>query len=187
VDVFEWNSVTGKGALLFQSVSVQYARSAIIGGNVLVIADTFGMRVVMQDMTSGQVLHDLPSFYPNDLAWRDGLLYVIEEHNDRIVSYSDSTLEKTVVMAAPAAALWNASQVIVTTSQTCNGTQRSMSSDLCSGAYTLYAPNGFSVRSDGMFVADTDNSRIIYVKDGVVVSVFSGLNNPVKVAEIPAH
>lgn len=188
VDIFSWDPVAGPGALQFSSVSVQYARSARLQGNKLAIADTFGFRVLIQDVETSAVEGSYPAWFPNDVAWRGNFVYVVEEHNDRIIAIHSLTGKLYVVMAPPTAWRWMPELALGTEPLEYCGSDipypRSLSSDMCSGMSTLYAPNGFALRKDGMLVADTDNARVVYIKDGQVVSALVGLNNPVQVAEV---
>jgi hypothetical protein len=189
VDIYEWSNTTGKGALVAQTLPVSYARAATIQGDAIAIADTFGHRTVVASISTGHVLASFPTIYPNDVSWQGNFLYVAEEHNDRILAYSMVTGEKFVVMAPPAPELW-IRDLQATPIATCGNdspSARSRSSDVCSGAFTLYAPNGIALHPEGLFVADTDNSRIVFAGSNGAVSVLSGLNNPVKVAVVPAR
>lgn len=188
VDIFSWDPVAGRGALLFSSVSVQYARSARLQGNMLAIADTFGFRVIIQNVETSAVEGSYPAWFPNDVAWRSNFVYVVEEHNDRIIALNSLTGKQHVVMAPPTAWRWMPELALGTEPLEYCGTDlpypRSLSSDMCSGMTTLYAPNGFALRKDGMLVADTDNARVVYITNGQVVSALVGLNNPVQVVEV---
>jgi hypothetical protein len=188
VEIYGWSKTTGRGALQARSSSaVSYARSASLNGDRIAIADTFGQRTIIESLSTGQILASFPMIFPNDVSWREDFLFVVEEHADRVVAVNTISHQKFVVMAPPSPEFWEASFPSYP-NEFCGADTpyaRSRSADACSGAFTLYAPNGFVVRDDGMYVADTDNSRVVYVKDGSVVSVLLGLDNPVKVATIP--
>lgn len=179
-DVFGWNGTAQP--LEFATTKINYARAAAIEGDRIALADTFGRRVVIQNMKTGEVEKEIPASYPNDVQWVGDYLYFAEEHMDRITAYHVPTGKRTVVMAPPNQSLWNA-EAQDQEGQGCGplSPPRSKSSDECSGAFTLYSPNGIYVTERGMFVADTDNSRVIYVEDGKVRSALVGLNNAVKV------
>jgi hypothetical protein len=187
VDVFEWDG-SRIGELLFSSTAVSHARAARLNGSTLVIADTFGHRVVLQDIETGAVLDTYSTWFPNDLELRGDFLYVVEEHFDRIVAVNQATDRRFVVMAAPRSWKWDSDLAPGTDWPEYCGTEvprpRSLSSDACSGMDTLYAPNGIALLDQGIFVADTDNSRVVYIEDGKVLSVLVGLNNPVKVVPV---
>ncbi|QAU35571.1 Ig-like domain-containing protein [Janthinobacterium sp. 17J80-10] len=188
VDIFSWDSDMGRGALQFSSVVVQYGRSARLQGNQLAIADTFGLRVIIQNVETATVEGSYPAWFPNDIAWRGDFIYVVEEHNDRIIAINALSGRQYVVMAPPTAWRWIPDLALGTEPLEYCGNDipypRSLSSDMCSGMSTLYAPNGLALRKDGMLVADTDNSRVVYIKNGQVVSALVGLNNPVQVVEV---
>lgn len=188
VDVFYWDAASGRGALQFSSVVVQYARSARLQGNKLAIADTFGFRVVIQNIETATIEGSYPAWFPNDIAWRGDFVYVVEEHNDRIIAVNALTGKQYVVMAPPTAWRWIPDLALGTEPLEYCGNDlpypRSLSSDMCSGMSTLYSPNGFALRKDGMLVADTDNARVVYINNGQVVSALVGLNNPVQVVEV---
>jgi hypothetical protein len=187
VEIYEWSKTTGRGALQAKSSPVSFARSAALHGDRIAIADTFGQRTLVESLSTGKSLASFPMKYPNDVNWQGDFLYVVEEHADRIVAFDTISQEEFVVMAPPSPEFWKTDFPSYPI-EFCGGEgpfARSKSSDACSGEFTLYAPNGFAIRNDGMFVADTDNSRVIFVRSGSVVSALVGLDNPVKVAMIP--
>lgn len=187
-DIYSWDDQTGIGPRQFSSTTLSFGRGADIRGNKIAFADTFGLRTVIQSLDDGAILDQFPTYYPNDVAWRGDFLYIAEEHHDRILAWNSISKKKFVVMAAPNPTLWDPN-IGLTTEETeyCGNdapSPRSKSSDICAGDFTLYAPNGFWLRKDGMFIADTDNSRVVYVKDGKAVSMLLGFNNPVSVVAL---
>lgn len=184
-EIYSWDEQKGIGALQFVSTGLSYARAGVIQGDVIAFADTFGLRVVLQSLLNGAILADIPAYFPNDISWRGDFLYVVEEHHDRIFAWNTLSAQKFVVMAPPNPRLWDPNIAVPSEETgTCGNDPygpRSLSADICSGDFTLYAPNGLALRKDGMLVADTDDSRVVYVKDGKVVSVLVGLTNPVKI------
>ncbi|TGX53169.1 hypothetical protein E5A73_09880 [Sphingomonas gei] len=188
VDVYGWDKNTGLGSLKFSSLSVSYARSASLLNDNLAIADTFGDRTVVQSVRDGKIIMNRSTYYANDVEWRGDFVYVVEEHHDRVIAINILTGKSFVVLAPPIIGYWDANITLGSAPRyTCNSgsSLRLGASDTCSGMMTLYAPNGIKLLKDGMWLADTDNSRVIFVKDGEVVSTLSGFNNPVKVAIPP--
>ena len=187
-DIFSWDDQTGIGPLQMSSTALSFGRGADIRGNMIAFADTFGLRIVVQSLVDGTILDEFPTYYPNDVAWRGDFLYIVEEHHDRILAWNSISKRKFVVLAPPNPTLWDPNITLTTEETGYCGTDapspRSKSSDICSGEFTLYAPNGLWLRKDGMFIADTDNSRVVYVVDGKVVSVLLGFNNPVSVVAL---
>ena len=190
VEVYAWQPDLVLGERLFSTVTATNARSADLVGDRLAVADTFGQRVFVQSLQQpGKVLSEYSVTYPNDLVWRGDFLYVAEEHIDRIIALNTADDSKHIVMAPPTLTRWDLSMTLSTTPlEYCGSTgehRRSVASDQCSGEFTLYAPNGLALAENGIWVADTDNSRVIYVADGVTQSVLTGLNGPVSV--VPFH
>lgn len=188
VNIYRWSSEAALGELTFSSLSVSFARSASLSGGNLAIADTFGDRTIVQSVIDGKIVMNRSTYFPNDVAWRGDFLYVVEEHHDRIIAVNIITGKAFVVLAPPITGYWDPNIVLGSAPRyTCNSgsPQRLGASDTCSGMMTLYAPNGIKLAKDGMWVADTDNSRVIFVKDGMVSSALVGFNNPVKIATPP--
>ncbi|TXC65457.1 hypothetical protein FSC37_03190 [Piscinibacter aquaticus] len=188
-EVFRWGPDHRLGEKLFSSVNVSYGRSAELSGDRIAIADTYGQQVVVQSISSGAVQFESPAAFPNGITWRGDFLYVVEEHLDRVVALNLGDGSKHVVLAPPTPDRWNSGMTLsgLVDGYCGEGTAypRSIASDICSGEFTLYAPNGIHLEQDGMWVADTDNARVIYVGADHKMSILTGLNGPVNV--VPIH
>lgn len=188
-EVFEWLDGRRLGDRTFRSVPLNYARAADLSGDRLALADTYGGRIVVQSLLSGAVVHEHAVSYPNDVAWRGEFLYVAEEHVDRIVAFNLADGSKHVVLAPPSAPRWEISSSMDSLPREyCGGDvafPRSIASDACSGERTLYAPDGLHLAERGLWVADTDNARVLHLSDDGRLSVLTGLNGPVKI--VPFH
>lgn len=184
-DVFVLDSELRLRERVFSSVTLSFARAAALSGDRLALADTFGQRVVVQSVTTGLVLFERGAAYPNDVSWRGDFLYVVEEHVDRILAFNLADDSTHIVLGPPLSSRWDTTkQMLDVQQEVCRqdgAYPRDIASDLCSGEFTLYAPNGLYLERDGIWVADTDNSRVIYVAADQSISVLTGLNGPVNV------
>jgi hypothetical protein len=171
-----------------------WPRWADLQEDLLVIADTYGHRVVGESVTDGNIVFEIPAYFPNDVRWiGESSVLIAEEHADRVWAYDWLTEERELVISAPGPrsdlqlpfdvvlALSNSADLRIIPS---SRTSLSKSSTEFSGTDTVYAPNGAVQLPDGSFyVADTDNHRVIHVSgDGDVLSELVGINNPTKIA-----
>lgn len=194
VEVYEWDEdrlVVGN--IKFSSTPINYSRSAKFYKNILILADTFGHKLIYQNMSNGVVEFEINMLYPNDISVYNDYLYVVEEHFDRVRVFDLLSNDSFIAMAPPASKLWNSDiwygnidpiDLYGADCQVIDGEMiqyRSYASIFCSGRNTLYAPNGIEVNADGMLIADTDNARIVWFGSGGSITELAGLNNPTKV------
>lgn len=189
VEVYSWSPASLQlGQILFQSNPASYARSALLVGDVLCIADTFGHKTFCQSIVNGEKILEVQSYYPNDVKIHRNYLYVVEEHLNRIKAINMMSGAQYISMAAPGVNSFNPNvndPLSIYDGDCYVGDQiRQYASDFCSGKNTLYAPNGLDIKFGGILVADTDNARIIFANEDGVQTVLSGLNNPTKVSFI---
>ena len=186
VEVYEYNSDKIElGDLLYKTISTfKYPRDAKFDGKKIYVADTFGHRIIVEDILKKEILKDYPSIFPNELQINNDFLYIVEEHNDRILSINLKNDNRKVLLAPPISMFWNTDFIQVPKNYLLckvDDYLKSISSDFCSGSYTLYSPNGFRFIDEGLIVADSDNHRIIYIdKKKNIKTIITGLNNPVK-------
>lgn len=174
--------------LVFQNPQpAVYPRFADFVNGVLYVADTFGHRVYGVQIKSGEILFEKKEIYfPNDIkVLSPENIIIAEEHANRITRWNPVTGEYVVLFSCPDPDYSNASLILKDLmrwekSKIKNGI--GLCSERNSGINTLYSPNGVvPVDENGFFVADTDNHRVIFIREGKVESILTGFNNPVKV------
>lgn len=153
------------------------------------ICDTFGHKVYAITLT-GILRVSLDVFFPNHihmLASEWGL--ITAEHENRVIRwqyhpsvtfdiaygapvapFNDPTKRKADIIALEGGTLDPASTY---------SPKKSLVAVEAQGPNTLYSPNSARLYGDDLLVADTDNHRVIVVRNGVVVTEIAGFNNPV--------
>ncbi len=191
-----WN--TQQGWEWISQQTFMWPRWADLHGDLVVVADTYGHRIVGESISTGSNVFQIPAYFPNDVRFIDEFhVLITEEHADRVWIYDWLTEDRTLVISAPGPrsdlrlpfdvvlSLSNSPQLRVDPSSRLS---LSKASTEFSGINTVYAPNGAVHLPDGTFyIADTDNHRVIHVSaDGNVLAELVGLNNPTKVAYVLA-
>lgn len=181
------------------------ARSMLIDGGLLWIAslgdpiNAQGCEGALQayDIDTGAQVDSYYGHYPNDVdRLPSGEIVWADEHLDRIRGVVQATDTVRTVMAglqvtadyepAVSSVAANVQARIVA------GSNLEAAAVEFRGVNGLYAPNGVSVISQGLYaIADTDNSRVIIARETEtwepdVVAVIAHLNEPTKVRVIPA-
>jgi len=169
---------------------VQYPRAADLREGNLVIADTFGHRVIVVDVDTGGVELVKEAYYPADVQWLDDQqMLVAEEHANRI-SIMDRTGGYRLILSAPhllfsemtnSVEAMKAGEKSVGVALPGFKAPWSPAAERIAGFATVYSPNGAVYYQGRYIIADTDNHRLLVVEDGRVVSAIYGFNNPVKI------
>lgn len=171
------------GRNIYKSNSItKYPRDAIIKDKNLYITDTFGHKIIVEDISKEIIKVTYDVYFPNEIQEKDNFLYVLEEHNDRLLSINLANGEKHVSFSPNMDVFKKVDSLVVPKeNMICKegNYEKSIVSDTCLGLYTLYSPNGFIILERGIIFADTDNHRILYI-NGNDYTVITGFNNPVK-------
>lgn len=173
-------------------VSIAYSRGADLLDNKLLVADTFNHRVLLIDITTNQILFEIPEYFPNAAEFIDqDNIYILGEHSNRLYKLNLSTGFRDMILSSHHAGMDNPyleineimniehSGVLAADPQSLK--PYSKASTKYSGPRTLYSPNGFSIYLDTILISDTDNHRVIEItKNGRrIIREINGLNNPV--------
>jgi len=169
--------------------TASYPRHAILIGSRLIVADTFNHRVYGVDILTSQKLFEFNSYYPNQLSVVDANTFVVvEEHMNRVMSYNISSQQTKVLFSCPVE-LYNKNKLVdlknikTMESNLIFSPNKDFPKSICSqefsGLNTLYSPNGVRYYNGDLLIADTDNHRVVYIKNGKVVTEIKGMNNPV--------
>lgn len=171
------------------NVANEPRHAELIGGNVF-ICDTFGHRVY--GITLAGVLHNsVDIYFPNHihmLANDVGL--ITAEHENRVIRWQYSTNPDgfSIEYGAPVAPFNDptkrkadiiAGEVATIDPASVYTPKKSLCAVEAQGEDTLYSPNSARLYGGDLLISDTDNHRVIIVRDGVIVTEITGFNNPV--------
>ena len=151
------------------------------------VADTFGHRVYAVDMASGAMRNSTPVYYPNTIEpISSDKVRICAEHENRVFVWDYyPTDTREMELCAPVLPYSDITvtrdQIIAQEWRTATGDyspQKSACAMEYAGPVTLYSPNSATMTPHGLLVADTDNHRVILVRNGAIVASISGFNNP---------
>ncbi|MCP6699721.1 hypothetical protein [Pseudomonas donghuensis] len=164
----------------------QWARDALIHNDRLYVSDTFGHQVLVFRLKNLELLYKKNFYYPNDLFIANGSVMVVEEHANRVIAVDSGTIQFSCPLGLYMQTRKNIKdaehQVVKYNSP--NGVSRCAREFM--GHNTLYSPNGGAYLKKTFVIADTDNHRIVAVKNGSVISELNGINNPVRIILVPS-
>lgn len=171
--------------------STHAARHAETRKGVLYVADTMNHRVAAFHMANGTLLWSREAYFPNDLRLlSSGRILIAEEHANRITEIDDQNRGYRVLFSCPDSLYRNPESTVQEimreepskSKAAKSGKTIGVAAEEHSGPATLYSPNGVTpVSDDSYFVADTDNHRVVLVRQGKIASTLRGFNNPVKI------
>ncbi|WP_417423636.1 hypothetical protein [Hoeflea sp.] len=155
----------------------------------LLVADTFGNQVLLIDPARDELISVADEYFPNSVQeLQDGWVLVCSEHGNRVIRWNPSTSERRMIFSAPIYPFNDIRmgserirELEVGTSDPDSDVApaRSLCAIQNAGLATLYSPNSARQRDGAILVADTDNHRVIVLRDGSIVTDVTGLNNPV--------
>lgn len=169
------------------------ARHAGTRGRILYVADTFGHRCYAVDMDSSRLLWERPSYNPcfvEPAANDEGSWLLVEEHANRLLKFKGGEAQARTIFSCPDSLYADPASTpdllrageAMKVFRTSQGALKGSACEESSGEQTLYSPNGACQVGDGrLIVADTDNHRLVVIRNGRIVSTLRGFNNPVKV------
>lgn len=169
--------------------SASNPRGAYYYAGWMFIADTFGHRVYAVDVASGGMRNSTDVYYPNSIEpIASDKVLVCAEHENRVFEWDYYPTDvRTMLMSAPVVPYNDISKTKADIVSLESGTgvspgytpPKSACAKEYAGAMTLYSPNSARITSQGLLIADTDNHRVILVRNGAVVTEITGFNNPV--------
>lgn len=165
-----------------------YPRDAEISGGHLIVANTFAHNVSVIDLATGATVFRESLYFPNEIEIvSPGSFLVTEEHANRVLEISWQDGSRKLHYGSPVALyadptttreqITRGERALVGTSPW-DGVTLSTSSVELSGRETLYSPNGLASAGGGTLIADGDNARLVFVRDGRIVSSIDGINSP---------
>jgi len=186
VRVYRWQDFA-LSQFFSNSHVAKHPRGAYCYAGWVFVADTFGHRVYAVDMASGAMRNSTPVYYPNTIEpVSSDKVRICAEHENRVFIwdyYPSDTRE--MELSAPVLPYSDITvtrdQIIAQEWRTATGDhspQKSACAMEYAGPVTLYSPNSATMTPHGLLVADTDNHRVILVRNGAIVASISGFNNP---------
>lgn len=185
--------VDGSNNVIWQDTkNSKYPRSADFRNGLVAVANTFGHTVYIQDLNDNLIV-ELEEYYPNEVQFiSDNEILVTGEHRNRVFTYNISTRVKTFLYACREGdySNFNLSQDdfldIERSGVFKHEPSKEISKGICADDYvsgeTLYSPNGAKIESTGeLIIADTDNHRVLIIKNGVLEAEITNFDNPVGV------
>jgi len=175
-DTIRQYEISQKEARLIRTspMHTNYARGIDVNSSSVYIADTFGHRIIQLDVKTLDLIDQTPSYFPNSVQLSANKMLVAEEHLNLVSEYNISSLKllrtrigcqkNKHLLTRPAAEI----------SSTCTSID----------SIKLYSPNDAVELEGSVYIADTDNHRILEVFDGRVVGELAGFNNPINIRTI---
>ncbi len=161
----------------------KHARGVALRDGVLYVADTFGHRIVKVDARSHATLDAVTSYYPNSIELTATSLIVAEEHLNLVTELDKNNFGRRRVIAGCLAPHGQSAQFY----QQHRATELAML-PACQGdaRQRLFSQNDAVLAGQFLFIADTDNHRVLVLKSGKHWGEMTGFNDPVNV-RVAAH
>lgn len=165
--------------------TLRYPRAVLLTDNGLFVADTFGHRVVKFGRSGSKLSKmsaETKSFFPNSTRMLGGKLLVAEEHINQIGGFDPSTLARMPAAVICGSDSLNQPLAVLISrvnAHSPDGESVCLARNDRGGA--LLAPNDAVGKADALYVADTDNHRIVMYRSGQPSAVLSNFNEPVNV------
>lgn len=157
------------------SIKTQYPRGIDVDAASVYVADTFGHRVIRFGRESLELQDEAPSYFPNSVQIVGHRLLVAEEHLNVISEF----LSRPLVRRGPVISSSAHPPRIVFP-----GNHQTMPCNKSISSVKLYSPND-AIDVDGrVYVADTDNHRVLELSSGRVVAQLTAFNNPVNIRAV---
>ncbi|MFZ4541833.1 MAG: hypothetical protein ACOYNL_08520 [Rickettsiales bacterium] len=166
-----------------------HTRDAYIDGDNLVVSATYDNLVYGVDMKTNRTVFSRSVYFPNSIqAQANGSVLICAEHENRVFLWNPVTNVSELLFSAPHYPYND----IKTTRETIIKTQgktsdshspyhprKSIVAKEYSGTMTLYSPNSAYIYDEDLVISDSDNHRVIVVRDGKIITEITGFNNPV--------
>lgn len=170
------------GVLLSSGVLLpaQYPRDAAQAHGLTYVADTFGHQVVAYD-DNGTRIESFDVYYPNSVQIVGRKMIVAAEHANQILEIDLDTKRRKIIFGCDLDIYSDAdaTALSVIRREQSGALTREDGRSICEGR--LYSPNMATLHTDGtLLIADTDNHRVLIVRDGVIKTEIRNLNNPTR-------
>ena len=167
-----------------------FPRSVAKKGELIVVADTLGHRVVGWNLSTHKIEFEIPTYFPNDVEFvGESSILIAEEHSNRVFIYDFRSNDRILLIACKLFQDFTVSidslislekKGVFLASPGNPKNSKSVCAVEFSGRSTLYSPNGATRNCDGSYlVSDTDNGRVVHLsRDGKIIRELLNLNNP---------
>lgn len=170
----------------FFASRVQYPRGLDIRDGELFVADTVGHRLMRLDAASWAVRSETASFFPNSVQVLDDHVLVAEKHLNRIGEFPGSMSRLPVSLACRTVrGLHTLDEAEAVANRPGPDGESICRSSLAEGE-DLFSPNDAREFDGSVYIADSDNHRIVLFREGHFWSALTGFNSPVNVAPLSA-
>ncbi len=168
---------------LVKSVLIEksYPRGFDIDSLNIYIADTYGHRILLIDRDTFEVQDSVPSYFPNSIQVIGDHLIVTEEHSNVISRFAVRPLvRRDILVGCPSFLLGvkNKKNALM------EPIQKSTCDPKLFPIY-LYSPNNAYLKNENLYIADTDNHRVIQLTACKIDAELTGFNDPVCVRPVP--
>ncbi len=155
-------------------VNSSYARGIDVNSKSIFIADTFSHRIIELDVNTLELKDQIPSYYPNSVQLYSNKIIVAEEHLNVISEFNTNPLR----LIRTRLGCQNNTNLVTRPSGENSATCISLNTS------ELYSPNDAVDLEGRLYIADTDNHRVIEFFDGRVIAELTGFNNPINIRVI---
>ncbi len=165
--------------------AMAYPRGLDFDSKSIVVADTYGHRIVSYDIRTLKQEWVAESFFPNSIHFlRDRQVVVAEEHLNQVSTFDDKGRRTGKVVACSSVqdipdvlqARIAANKPGLSGDSPCRVTKNQVGG--------IFSPNDAFLAGKFTYVADTDNHRILVFVDGSLASTVQGFNDPVNIMPI---
>lgn len=160
----------------------KYPRDATRANGLVYVADTFGHRVAVFS-SKGRLVDSFEVFFPNSVQVVGRKLIVAAEHQNQILEIDLDTRERRILFGCDLDVYADPNLTVeqVRAFESSGAAWRADRRGICEGR--LYSPNHATLYDDGtLLIADTDNHRVLVVRDGEIKTEIRNLNNPTRAA-----
>ena len=162
-------------------IETSYPRGLDIDSLNIYLADTFGHRILLINRDTLEVRGSVPSHFPNSIQVIGDHLIVTEEHSDVVSRFAVRPLvRRDILFGCPSSPLISRNKKNALTYPT-----QEPACDQSISALSLYSPNDAFLQKGNLYIADTDNHRVIQLTAGRIVAEVTGFNDPVSIRPIP--
>lgn len=162
----------------------QYARDFNFDTEFIYVADTFNNKVSKFLKATGEFVDSLDSYYPNSISIvGEQSVLVAEEHNNAIANFNFKNMSRILVHSCDTGVdIVNLNKLVIEGNKSIVGDDDSPCR-IANGDYyskKIFSPNDAVKTDDGIYIADTDNHRIVYLdKINKKESYLYDFNSPV--------
>lgn len=157
----------------------QYPRDATRSNGLVYVADTFGHRVAIYDEKSATLVDSFEFYFPNSVQIVGRKMIVAAEHQNQIIEVDLDTRARKSLFGCNLGVYGNANATVLDVVTAQKDLRRDDGRSVCEGV--LYSPNHATLYDDGtLLIADTDNHRVLVVKNGKIKTEIRNLNNPTR-------